>query len=69
MTTETKFKNSKDYKKAFAAFSKQFDVAELLAIHINDEGKVYAGEWLDSNGVFNFNSGFAPDVAKTIKFV
>lgn len=61
---------SKTYNKALTAFRKQFkDVVYMTAIHINDAGKVYAGEWYDSRGIFNFNGGYAPDLHKTIKFI
>jgi hypothetical protein len=58
------------YTKTLEAFRKQFkDVAKMTRIYINEAGKVYAGEWVDSNGVINFNSGYAPDVAREREFI
>lgn len=63
-------RNSEQYQKAIAAFSKQFkDVQKMTKLYINDENRVYAGEWIDSRGTINFNAGFAPDVHRIIEFV
>lgn len=60
----------KTYQLALSAFQKQFnDVVSMKRIYINDENKVYAGEWLDSKGVHNFNSGYAPDVHIQVDFI
>lgn len=62
-------KSKEFYERSIANFRKQFkDVVEITKLYVNAEGKVYAGEWLDSRGVINFNGGFALDLAKTIIF-
>ena len=59
----------KTYTKAFNAFKAQFkDVVRMTRLYVNDQNKVYAGEWIDSKGIINFNGGFAPDVVGTIIF-
>lgn len=66
----TKRRSNPLYEQALKAFRKQFkDVARIDKLYVNDKNKVYAGEWVDSKGVPNFNSGFAPDVAIDITFV
>lgn len=57
------------YQKSLTNFRAQFkDVVEIRQLYVNAEGKVYAGEWLDSRGVINFNSGWAIDCVKIIWF-
>lgn len=72
MTTILNLGNQKAmafYNKSLANFRAQFkDVASIQKLYVNASGKVYAGEWLDSQGVINFNGGYAPDLAKTIIF-
>lgn len=63
-------RKTKGYKVALEAFRKQFkDVVSMTRVYINDQNKVYSGEWIDSKGVVNFNGGFAPDVVTTIEYV
>lgn len=62
-------RSSQIYEHVITSFRKQFkDVIKINLIYLNDKNKVFAGEWIDSKGVLNFNGGFAPDVHKTIKF-
>jgi hypothetical protein len=72
MTKYLKLNNEKVkafYDKSLTAFRKQFkDVVKINKLYVNDENKVYSAEWIDSNGVINFNGGYAPDVAKEIIF-
>lgn len=57
------------YDLSIANFRAQFkDVVSMSKLYVNAEGKVFAGEWLDSNNVINFNAGYAPDTVKTIVF-
>jgi hypothetical protein len=57
------------YELSLNNFRKQFkDVVSITQLYVNKEGKVYAGEWIDSKGVINFNSGWAIDCAKVINF-
>lgn len=64
-----KFEVRKFYEQSIARFRKQYkDVAQLREIHINKEGKVFSGEWLDSKGVINFCGGYLPDCVKIIRF-
>lgn len=57
------------YDLSLTNFRAQFkDVVSISKLYVNDAGKVFAAEWLDSRNVINFNSGYAPDVAKTIIF-
>lgn len=66
----TKKRSNPLYAQALAAFKKQFkDVVRMDKLYVNDKNKVYAGEWIDSKGVPNLNSGFAPDVAIDITFI
>jgi hypothetical protein len=44
------------YSTALQAFKKQFDCVELTKLYVFN-GKVVAGEWIDSKGVFSFNCG------------
>ena len=63
-------RSGKTHAAALFAFRKQFkDVVKMTKIYINEEGKVYAGEWIDSKGVINFNGGFAPDIFMSIEFI
>lgn len=67
--TITKSRDSAIYKKAFKHFKKQWpNIFRLECIYLDDDGKVYAGEWLDQNQVTNFNGGYAPDVKYEIVF-
>jgi hypothetical protein len=66
----TKKRSNPLYAQALAAFKKQFkDVIKITKLYVNDNNKIYAAEWIDSKGVPNFNTGFAPDVAIDITFV
>lgn len=66
----TRKKGGNTYNLALKNFSEQFkDIAEMKCIYINSDNKVYAAEWIDTRGVFNFNSGYAPDAVKQIKFI
>lgn len=57
------------YAASLSNFRKQYkDVAEILALHVNAEGKVFSGEWLDSKNVVNFCGGYAVDCVKKIEF-
>lgn len=68
-TKEVK-RTSKQHAHAMQMFSKQFkNIKHMNKLYINAENKVYAGEWIDINGVINFNGGYAVDVVKTIVFV
>lgn len=61
-------KSSPIYSLFLKRFQKQYgDVAELTKLYLNKEKKVYAGEWKDSEGVVNFNGGFAIDLEETIE--
>lgn len=63
------FQVRKFYEESIARFRKQYkDVVQLREVHINQEGKVFSGEWLDSRGVSNFCGGYVPDCVKIIKF-
>ena len=63
-------RNGKTHAAALINFRKQFkDVVKMTKLYINEERKVYAGEWIDSKGVINFNGGFAPDIFMTIYFI
>lgn len=65
----TKPKNGKLYKKVLARIKKQFNSAETLTrAFINSDGVLYAAEWIDKNGVINFNSGYVPDIHKILVF-
>lgn len=58
------------YTTSLNNFRKQFkDVVRMTKVYVNLEKKVFAGEWIDGNGVINFNSGYAPEVYKTVEFV
>ena len=63
-------RSGKTHAVALINFRKQFkDVVKMTKIYINEERRVYAGEWIDSKGVINFNGGFAPDIFMTINFI
>ena len=58
------------YTTSLNNFRKQFkDVVSMNKVYVNSDKKVYAGEWIDSKGVVNFNGGHAPDVFKTVVFI
>lgn len=62
-------RSHKFYNQSLTAFKRQFkDVVKINRIYVNKEKKVYAGEWIDSKGVINFNGGYAIDLWKTIVF-
>lgn len=68
-TTETQTTSSKLYQKAMIIFSRQYkDMVRITRLYVNKDGKVYAGEWIDSKGVINFNAGYALDLVKVIEF-
>lgn len=57
------------YDSSIKKFRKQFkDVTTLNKLYVNADGKVFAGEWQDSNHVTNFNGGYAVDAVKCIEF-
>lgn len=57
------------YDLSMANFRKQYkDVEELTALHVNKNGKVFSGEWIDSKGIVNFCGGWAVDCVKIIRF-
>lgn len=70
MTKKKKLSKTKgSYQTALIHFRKQFkDVVELTKLYIGD-GKVVAGEWIDSNGVVNFNSGVEGTYDTVVKIV
>lgn len=58
------------YSLSLANFRKQFkDIKELRKVYVNKENKVFAGEWIDSSNVINFNGGYAVDAVKVVLFV
>lgn len=61
-------RKSKFYLKCIECFKKQFDVDSIIKVHLNAEGRIIGGEWKDSQGAVNFNSGIQPDIHKTIHF-
>lgn len=57
------------YQTSLTNFRKQFkDVVRITRLYVNDQNKVFAGEWIDSKGTINFNGGYAIDRVKTIVF-
>jgi len=60
-------KDSATYAKYLANFRKQFpNISHLTKVYVNHQNQVFAGEWVDTKGVYNLNSGYAPDVKFTI---
>jgi hypothetical protein len=56
------------YNKVLAVMRKQYkDVSEITELHVNDAGKVFSAQWLDSNGVTNFCGGYLIDCVKIVK--
>jgi hypothetical protein len=63
-------KTSPTYQKVLNHFRKQFfDVVDLTKIFINSDDQVYAGEWIDSYGITNINSGYLPDLKTVILII
>lgn len=63
-------RSHKFYKKSLKIFNDQFhNVATMVKVYVDDQNKVYAGEWLDKDGMVCFNGGFAPDIHKVVTFV
>lgn len=61
---------SEFYLDCLVRFRKQFkDIVKMTCAYVNDNNRVFAGEWVDNDNVPNLNSGFAPDVKMTIKFI
>ena len=66
-TYKTLKKDSKTYTNALIHFRRQFkDVVKLTKLYLNDELQVIAGEWIDSKGVINFNSGYLIECKYTV---
>jgi hypothetical protein len=71
-TKELKLSNQK-VKKFYASLlihmRKQYkDVQSITEAHINEKGKVFSAQWIDSKGVINFCGGWAIDCVKVVKF-
>ena len=61
-------KDSKTYQIAIQAFRAQFgDVVELRKLYVNQDNQVYSGEWIDSQGITNFNGGYGNDIKMILK--
>lgn len=58
------------YAIALAKFQKQFkNCVTLRKLYVNSDNKVYAAEWLDKDGIINFNEGWILDCAKEVTIV
>lgn len=58
------------YDGVLAHMRKQYkDVERIDAVHINNRGKIFSAEWVDSKGVFNFCGGFVIDTVKIVRFI
>ena len=58
------------YETSLTNFKSQFkDVVRMTKVYVNSNGKVFAGEWIDSKNVINFNGGYAVDAVKCIEFI
>ena len=64
-----RFHVRKFYEESIARFRKQYkDVVQLREVHVNHDGRVFSGEWIDAKGVVNFCGGYLPDCVKVVRF-
>lgn len=63
------FKTRCLYERVIAGMRQQYgDVVQITQLHVNGEGKIFSGEWINSKGVINFCGGFAVDTVKILQF-
>lgn len=71
MTTVTKSRNSKMYEKLIAHFRKQYGSSQVFCINkvfVDEDNKVFGGEWLDYASNLHLTSGWVLDCVKIIEF-
>ena len=69
MTYQTISRSHSFYATSLNNFKSQFkDVVTMTKVYVNKDRKVFAGEWIDSKGVINFNGGYAIEAVKTVEF-
>ena len=44
-------------------------VVRLTKLYMNEAGRIYAGEWIDDEGVTNFNSGYILELDTIIQII
>lgn len=69
-TNKTVKRSHPFYKTCLERFGKQYkNVKTVERVFVDEDGKVFAGEWIDGNGVLNIIGGVYPDIKKTINFI